>query len=64
MALSDGLNGMKSVKYSFEEINGGTRFDMSKQFGETGVKAYLYEKKYKSTDESLKDTKEYQQNLL
>jgi DNA-binding Lrp family transcriptional regulator len=64
LALSDGLNGMKSVKYSFEEINGGSRYDMAKQFGHSGVKAYLYEKKYQKGDESLKDSKEYQQNLL
>ncbi len=64
MGLSDGLSGMKSVKYSFEEINGGSRFDMAKQFGPSGVKAYLYEKKYQKGDESLKDTQQYQQNLL
>jgi len=64
LGISDGLNAMQGVKYSFEEINGGTRFDMAKQFGESGVKAYLYEKKYQSGDSSIKDSKEYQQNLL
>lgn len=64
MGLSDGINGMKSVKYSFEEINGGSRFDMAKQFGHSGVKAYLYEKKYEKGDQALPESKEYQQNLL
>ena len=55
---------MNSVRYSFEQINGNSRYDMADQFGGSGVKAYLYEKKFARGVESVKDTKEYQQNLL
>lgn len=64
MGISDGINNMRSVSYSFKEPNSGTRYDMAKQFGHSGVKAYLYEKKYQKGDESIKESKEYQQNLL
>lgn len=66
LGLSDAIRNMQgnSVQYSFEEVNGGSRRAMRDQFGESGVKAYLYEKKYQSDDQSVKGTKEYQQNLL
>jgi hypothetical protein len=64
LGISNGINNMGSVRYSFEEPNSGTRYDMAKQFGQDGVKAYLYEKKYQKGDESLKESKQYQQNLL
>ena len=64
MGLSDGIQNMRSTQYSFEQINGGTRYDMTRQFGHSGVKARLYQKKYQQGDESIKDSKEYQQNLL
>ncbi len=64
MSLSDGINSMKSVQYSFEQISGGSEYEMSKQFGHSGVKALLFQRKAANAGESMKDTKEYQQNLL
>lgn len=64
MPLGNGLNGMKSVQYSFEEIKGSSRYDMADQFGNDGVKAYLYEKKLSNASQDPKDAKEYQQRIL
>lgn len=64
MSLSDGINSMKSVQYSFEQINGTSEYEMSKQFGHSGVKGLLFQRKAANAGQSMKDTKEYQQNLL
>ena len=63
MGLSNGLNGITSAKYTFEDAANGPGNKAPKDFGMNAVEAYLHLTQYSSKEERQKDPV-FQERLL